>query len=76
MIIIYLSEAIKKRQQLLEKAQAMEKWALDQEHGTKQLVWFEMKKAINQVIEDTYEEWQRYNEAVEKDINQLQIEIR
>ncbi|MGM1044721.1 MAG: hypothetical protein ACQEXX_01105 [Bacillota bacterium] len=73
---MYLSEAIKKRQQLLDKAQAMEKWALDQEFRSKQLVWPEMKRAIKQVIERTYEEWQKYDTAIEKDINQLQLEIQ
>ncbi|WP_431785949.1 hypothetical protein [Paenibacillus lactis] len=53
----------------------MEQWALDQKFKSKQLIWPEMERAVKQVIDQTYEEWQKYDTAIEKDINQLQLEI-
>lgn len=72
---MYLNHAIQKRQQLLEKAKAMENWYLEQSHGTRELIWFEMKKAIEKVIEEVYTEWHKYNDAIEKDIKQFEIEV-
>ena len=65
---MFLSEAIRKRQQLLQKAESMEKWYYDQVHGTNgKLVWSEMKRAIEKVIKDTYTELNKMHILLEKD---------
>lgn len=71
-----LSDAIKKRDQLYKKAKEMDDWYVKQEYGSKELKWHEMKKAIQQVVDLAYEEWHKYNDAIEKDIKQLEIEIK
>lgn len=73
---MFLSEAINKRAKLEKEAEEMDAWFLKQEFGTKELKWLEMKRAIRKVIDDKWEEWQKYEDAIERDINQLDIEIR
>lgn len=70
-----LSEAIKKREQLLRKAEEMEKWLIEQCFEAKGIKWYAMKKAIQQVIDEAFEEWRKYDEAIEKHINLMEIEI-
>lgn len=72
---MYLSEAIDKREKLLTKAKGMEKWAAEQKFGVNKIEWYEMKIAIDQVVDKAYEDWHKYNDAIENDIQQLEIEI-
>lgn len=72
---MFLSEAIKKREQLLIKAEEMNEWYSNQRYGQEGIKWPELRKAIEEVIGKAYEDWRKYDEAIEKDIKQLEIDI-
>lgn len=72
---MFLSDAIKKRARLEQEAKEMDDWFLNQQFGTRELKWQDMKAAIQKVIDGKWNEWQKYEDAIEKDINQLELEI-
>lgn len=74
--LMFLSEAIDKREKLLKKAKEMEQWSAEQKFGVNKIGWHEMKIAIDQVVDRAYGEWHKYNDAIENDIQQLEIEIK
>lgn len=53
----------------------MENWLIEQCLEAKGIRWYPMKKAIQQVIDEAIEEWHKYDEAIEKHIKEMEIEI-
>ncbi|KLA13806.1 MULTISPECIES: hypothetical protein [Bacillus] len=68
-----LSEALKKRDALKKKANDIESWLLHQKWTEKAVPWYEVEKAIDNVVGDIYEEYNELDERIEKAIKGIEI---
>lgn len=71
-----LSEAIEKRERLLAKAQAIETWHNSQtfDRGSKMPKDHKLRRAIEKVINEKYEEHAELDEKINKAIDGLEID--
>lgn len=68
-----LSEALKKRDALKKKADDIESWFLHQKWTEKSAPWYEVQKAIDDVIGDIYEKYNELDEKIEEAIKDIEI---
>ncbi|WP_336784061.1 hypothetical protein [Paenibacillus illinoisensis] len=69
-----LSDAIIKRDEMLKNLQSIEDWYQEQRFGTRQLVWREVRSAIERVLEQGYIEYQELDLKIEEAIKGIEIE--
>ncbi|MEF2243991.1 hypothetical protein [Paenibacillus sp. IITD108] len=71
-----LSEAIEKREQVLARAQSMEKWFLEQRFNKDSMMPKDHKltTAIQNVVDSIYEDWNVLNDKINNVIGEMVIE--
>ncbi len=67
-----LSEAIRKRNTVNERAQAMDKWYIEQ-YNYRNIPWHEMNKAIKEVVDKAWEEYFELNKRIEDFIEKMEL---
>ncbi len=67
-----LSEAIRKRNTLNERARAMDKWYIEQ-YNYHNIPWHEMNKVIKEVVDNAWEEYFELNKRIEDFIEKMEL---
>lgn len=68
-----LSDAIRKRKEINERARAMDEWYMEQGNKHNSIPWYDMNKAIKGVIDKTWEEYFEINNAIENFIEGMEL---